>query len=137
MIALSLSNRSLPKQSLLERLRPAPSSENAPSQADVVLHHLLKDEKFNATYDRRRGLWKTGGYTVQVYDSLLKVNVSKDITPHKKGQVVFTGGVTYQAETGRASTTIAAGQAVWAVARYGNTLLVVDQQSTLLQKILL
>lgn len=123
--------------SLLERKSTASPKKPSTSQTASVLDRLLKDGKFNAKYDRRRGSWKIEGFDVELYDALLKVVVRQDIGPYEKGRVVFTGGVTYQAETGRTSVTITAGQTAWAIARYGNTLLVVDQRSDLLEKALL
>jgi hypothetical protein len=133
MTALSISNQ----RSWLERLLPSVPKKSLRSKSALALRYLLRDNKFSAEYDNRHNTWKIRGYSISLYDSLMEVKVQKDIEPNQKGQVIFTGGVLYQAETGRTSKTMKAGQMVWVVARYGNTLLVVDQQSALLDQALL
>ena len=127
----------LAKPSLLERLFPVAPKPPAASRSVLALRYLLKDKKFDAECLAGQDVWRMDSYSIYVYDSPLKVEVRKAIPPKGKGQVNFTGGVSFQAETGRTTKTIAAGETVWVVARYGNTLLVADQQSALLSKALL
>ena len=127
----------LTKPSLLDRLFSATPREPSVSRSALALSYLLQDKKFNAERVVGQDIWRMGQYSIYLYDSPLKVNVRKPIPPNGKGQVNFTGGVSYQAETGRMTQSIQAGQTVWVVARYGNTLLVVDQQSALLSKALM
>lgn len=128
------------KSSLLSRwlTRQAPklAKAEASSKLELLLRYVLQDEKFNAKYDQRQRAWTLGGYPIHLYDSLQKVVVSRDIAPGQKGQVVLTGGVLHRAETGLTSSTLAEGQTAWAIARYGNTLLVVDSKTALLRKAL-
>jgi hypothetical protein len=127
----------LTKSSLLDRLFLTTPKNPLASRSALALRYLLQDKKFNAEHVAGQGVWRMGQYNIYVYDSPVKVDVCKAIPPNGKGRVNFTGGVSYQAETGRTTKTIEAGQTVWVVARYGNTLLVVDQQSALLSKALL
>lgn len=127
----------VPKTNVLDRLFLAAAKKPLVSRSALSLRYLLQDKKFNAEYIASQDVWRMGQYNIYLYDSPLKVEVGKAIPPSGKGQVNFIGGVPHRAETGRTTKTIEAGQAVWVVARYGNTLLVVDQQSALLSKALL
>lgn len=120
----------------LNRQSPALAKEKSGSKLELLLRQILQDEKFNAEYDRHRRAWKLEGYTVHLYDSWQKVVVSGAIAPGHKGQVTFTGGVLHRAETGLMSKPLSAGQTAWAIARYGNTLLVVGSRTALLRKAL-
>lgn len=127
----------VPQTSLLNRLFSTNSKKPKTSRTSKALRYLLQDKKFDAEYLNGYDVWRMGQYNIYLYDSPQKVTVHKDIPPSGKGQVNFTGGVAYQAESGRTAKTLEAGETVWVIARYGNTLLVVDQQSALLTKALL
>lgn len=127
----------VPQPSLLNRMFSTNSKKPQASRTSKALRYLLQDKKFDAEYLNGYDVWRMGQYNIYLYDSPQKVTVQKDIPPSGKGQVNFTGGVPYQAESGRTTKTLEAGEAVWVIARYGNTLLVVDQQSALLTKALL
>lgn len=120
----------------LTRESPKVAKAESGSKLELLLRHVLQDEKFNAEYDQRQSSWTLGGYPVYLYDSLQKVVVIRDIAPGDKGQVTLTGGILHRAETGLMSNTLSAGQTAWALARYGNTILIVESQTALLQKAL-
>lgn len=127
----------LPKNGLLNRMFSTNTKNSQTSRTSTALRYLLQDKKFDAEYLNDYDVWRMGQYNIYLYDSPQKVTVHKDIPLSGKGQVNFTGGVLYQAESGRTAKTLEAGETVWVIARYGNTLLVVDQQSALFTKALL
>lgn len=124
------------KLGFLTRLASAVLEKPSVSKTTLTLRYLLQEKKFNTEYDKAHGLWKIGEYSLLLYDAPLKVNVLQDIPLQGRGQVRFTGGVLHQAEAVCAFKPIRADQAALAVGRYGNTLLVVDQQSALLSEVL-
>ena len=133
----SSSFETLHKPGLLNRLFSTVLKEPPVSTSDLTLRYLLQEKKFSAEYDKAHSLWKIGEYSLFLYSTPLKVDVLQDIPLKGHGQVKFTGGVLHQAETVCTSKAINANQPAWAVGRYGNTLLVVDQQSALLSEVLL